>query len=375
MSQFEARVKTTLDLSGIDSQLQKISKKQITLTNVKIGNIDLSSLQSQGAKAGQALGNSIAKSTQAAANRLKTALDTKKFTADLASVRSQYQKLSTTGATLDKSIGKNYSSLQKLKNEITSMASSGTASTEQMVAKYNEYNTLLATTQNQLKTARSEQQALNAQLKQFASASQVATTQNKMNQFLNSGTKAAKEYGSEVRRLVNELNELSSKGSVKASDLQRINESFNAINQGAKAAGKNVTTFGAKLKGAFSKLTQYVGASTVIYGSIRAIKSGINEVVELDNALVDLKKTSSATTKELNDFYYSANDSAKKYGTSTKDIIQGAADWSRLGYNLKDSQIMSEVSSIFKSISPGMTIEKANDGLISVMKAKDCLVA
>ena len=43
--------------------------------------------------------------------------------------------------------------------------------------------------------------------------------------------------------------------------------------------------------------------------------------------------------------------------------------WSRLGYNLKDSQIMSEVSSIFKSISPGMTIEKANDGLISVMKA------
>lgn len=49
--------------------------------------------------------------------------------------------------------------------------------------------------------------------------------------------------------------------------------------------------------------------------------------------------------------------------------------WSRLGYNLKDSQTMSEVSSIFKSISPGMTIEKANDGLISVMKAKDCLVA
>ena len=43
--------------------------------------------------------------------------------------------------------------------------------------------------------------------------------------------------------------------------------------------------------------------------------------------------------------------------------------WSRLGYNLKDSQTMSEVSSIFKSISPGMTIEKANDGLISVMKA------
>lgn len=49
--------------------------------------------------------------------------------------------------------------------------------------------------------------------------------------------------------------------------------------------------------------------------------------------------------------------------------------WSRLGYNLKDSQTMSEVSSIFKSISPGMSTEMANDALISVMKAKDCLVA
>lgn len=37
--------------------------------------------------------------------------------------------------------------------------------------------------------------------------------------------------------------------------------------------------------------------------------------------------------------------------------------------NLKDSQTMAEVSSIFSSISPGMDIETATDGLVSAMKA------
>lgn len=383
MANFEAKVKATLDLSGIDSQLQKISSKQIVLKNVKIGNVDLSSLQramqSAGNKAGSTLSRSMSKSMSKSMSANKTYTTfAKKWNADMAkaektfrqqsisanlqSVKTSYQGIANSGNALNTTIQGNIKRLGELEGEMNRLYSSGAANTNAMTIAYRQYNELLATTKNQIKMVSGE-------MKEFASASQITTTQTKLSSFLQSGTKAAKAYGSQIKELQTRLTNLGKSGKVPISALKEIESEFKMIQVKSAAAGQNVATFGTKLKGAFGKLANYVGASTAIYGSIRTIKNGINEVVELDNALVDLKKTSNATKQELDDFYYSANDSAKKYGTTTKDIIQGAADWSRLGYNLKDSQTMSEVSSIFKSISPGMSIEKANDGLISVMKA------
>lgn len=60
---------------------------------------------------------------------------------------------------------------------------------------------------------------------------------------------------------------------------------------------------------------------------------------------------------------------AKQYGTSTKQIIQSAADWSRLGYDIADSETMSKLSAQFAAISPGVDVEEATSGLVSAMKA------
>ena len=79
----------------------------------------------------------------------------------------------------------------------------------------------------------------------------------------------------------------------------------------------------------------------------------------------------SATAYELKQFYFESNDIAKQLGATTQEVIQAAADWSRLGYAIKDAETMAKTSSIFASISPGMDIETATDGLVSAMKAFD----
>ena len=56
------------------------------------------------------------------------------------------------------------------------------------------------------------------------------------------------------------------------------------------------------------------------------MENGIKTVVALDDALVDLQKTTTATPQQLNAFYNEANGIAKQYGTTTQQIIQGAAD-------------------------------------------------
>lgn len=433
MSFFEAKVQATLDTSKFQSEIKKLENKairfnnvsfntaklqstvgktKITLNNVKIDtsklgaqvrqalnqpfNIqitgaDASKLSAQLKTAGQSAGQNLQRSiTQGVDNASKSAsqfakkydkalsaVSTGKLEANLESVKAKFEGVRNSISELpsasaftdmDSGIQKNIKSLGDLTTQMHELSSKGEAGQQELVSTFEQYNSVLATTKNQLSTASSE-------MRQFATASQVAASQTKMEQFLNSGTKAAKEYGDKVRTLSEELKNLSSQGKVSASDLSRINNEFAVINSEAKVSGNTVQTFGSKLKAGLGKFANYVGASTMIMGSINTIKKGVNEVVELDNALVDLKKTSDGTTSQLDEFYYSANDIAKELGTSTKEVIQSAADWSRLGYSLKDAETMSRVSSIFQSISPGMDIEMANDGLISAMKAKYCLVA
>ena len=106
------------------------------------------------------------------------------------------------------------------------------------------------------------------------------------------------------------------------------------------------------------------------YDFIRYARNAINAVVELDNALIDLKKTTTMNNVQLEDFYYSSNDVAKQMGVTTQEIIDQASAWSRLGYSSQETATqMSQLSSQFSSISPGMDTEQAQSGLVSIMKA------
>lgn len=110
------------------------------------------------------------------------------------------------------------------------------------------------------------------------------------------------------------------------------------------------------------------------YKIIEMIQKGVNIVKELDTALVDLRKTTTMSSTDLKDFYSDANEAAKEYGVTTKQIIDQASSWSRLDYSDKNSATeMAKLSSQFATISPGMDIDKATTGLVSTMKAKLCL--
>lgn len=222
---------------------------------------------------------------------------------------------------------------------------------------------------NTLSVAKSEFKALKQEAAQYASAADVSILKSKMEAWLTKNTKAAKTYGAAIKGLISELDSMAAKGGVLATENKRIASSFKQIDAAAGAAGLKGRTFFQSVGKAAQSLGRYFGVSTLIYRSIATLRQGINDVIDLDTALVDLQKTAKATSEELSSFYYDANEQAKEFGVTTKEIISSAADWSRLGYSLNDSKTMAQVSSIFKSISPGMDIDTATNGLVSTMKA------
>ena len=153
--------------------------------------------------------------------------------------------------------------------------------------------------------------------------------------------------------------------------LEELNAELSKLKYKLQESGKTgksfFSTVGAQLKSMNSRLLAYYFS---MYDFIRYARYAINAVVELDNALLDLKKTTTMTDQQLENFYSTSNDIAKKMGVTTAQIIEQASAWSRLGYSSEEAATtMAQLSSQFASISPGMETDQAQEGLVSIMKA------
>lgn len=158
--------------------------------------------------------------------------------------------------------------------------------------------------------------------------------------------------------------------------LTQLSNETNTINNNMKKLNATMSQT-ANASGIFAKLGQsiksafsFMSASMIFYQIANQVRSMPRDIIKLDTALVDLRKTTSMTTDELNEFYKTSNEMAKSLGVTTEEIINQASAWSRLGYSTKEqAETMAEVSAIFKSISPDMSMDEATDGLVSSMKA------
>lgn len=393
MSDFRVRIVAELDTSKIPSSIKKIEKEKIVLnnftlntkglgtkiqqalngqkftlnlTNVKVDNLS-TQIAGQMRNAGNQAGQQF---SQSMLNKINSQINNGGIDASIAKVTQKFNQLnaavdnmgsgSNTTALRDKlkSLENEFRTLHTLQKEFTK----GNMSEGELVSKYEKFNNTLLKIKNSMTV-------VSAETKQFASAMEVATLRNKMESWLNNNTKAAKVYGTQIQNCINKLDHLSAQGNVFTADANQIAADFKRVDMAAESAGLKGKSFGSSISGAFKSITRYVGVSTLIYSAFNAIKSGVQDVVSLDTALVDLQKTTDATSNQLKEFYFSANDTAKQLGATTEEVIQAAADWSRLGYSIKDAQTMAKVSSIFSSISPDIDIEKATDGLVSAMKA------
>jgi len=152
--------------------------------------------------------------------------------------------------------------------------------------------------------------------------------------------------------------------------------SMKKMSVSSKYLKNEASNFGKAIDSIKSKVGQLATYWTAMYINpyqfINVIRKAVRTITELDTALVDLRKTAKMSSSELTGFYYDANDTAKQMGVSTKEILSQSAAWSRLGYSNKESATeMAKLSSQFASISPGLDVDNATNGLVSVMKAFD----
>ena len=184
------------------------------------------------------------------------------------------------------------------------------------------------------------------------------------------------KYSAEAKAGLNTLLEQLKSGDPSI-NLRKITEEIIKIENAEIAAGRAGKSLWDIFKtkstyGFIGQMQSYLSMYVGFYGMVNAVKKSISTITELDTALVDLKKTTVMNENQLENFYYDSNNVAKQMGVTTKEIIDQASAWSRLGYSSQETATtMAKLSSQFASISPGMSTDEAQEGLVSIMKAFD----
>lgn len=221
------------------------------------------------------------------------------------------------------------------------------ADMQSVIAKFQQLDTQFKQISNSARELKSSMSAENSMQREAQNAEllieKVKKLRAEMEAYKSANSKAMKStatnsngvtYSAEIDSLISKLKNASS---VSKEELNKISASFRTMKAEIKSAGLEGGTILSDLWANIKKFSNWMGITMVTASIAREIRGMFTDVAELDEALIDLRKTFGGTAEDLQKFYYESNNIAKQLGITTKEVIEQASAWSRLGsgYNLR----------------------------------------
>lgn len=198
------------------------------------------------------------------------------------------------------------------------------------------------------------------------------TIRNQINKFGNFNPKAIRStqsfsntstYADEYRRIQDMANDASLAGN--ADKVNELTAAFKNFEQKARAAGLTSNKFfvdmGSQLK---MVLNRYIS----LYAVIGYIRKMVENVKNLDEAMINLRRVTDETESGYVAFLEKANKQASELKVTTSELVQQTYQWSKLGYELDDALTLSKASTIFSKVAD-ITEEQSLKNLITILKA------
>ena len=310
------KIKPVIDLASSKQEMQNLAvQMQKVLSDIGI-NIDTSKITSSINKVVQDM-----QSVSAKAGKIGINIDTGSYASKVDSVIAKTQKWTDTNGNARISTTNLQTALNNLNTAYANMTATG-GNTEANQRALIEAEKQLGI---QIQDVTNKVTTMNANL---ATDHSVQSLLHKYQDFYNKNTAAHRKWGAELKAGIAEL---SSGMPVSLQRAQQLEQGIYRIGNAAAQAGKLGLSGFDKLKQGMQKFSYWTSSTFMVMKAIQEVRQAVTSVRELDTALVDLTKTTTMTKSQLEQFYYTANDTAKQMGVTTKEIIDQAAAWSRLG--------------------------------------------
>lgn len=176
-------------------------------------------------------------------------------------------------------------------------------------------------------------------------------------------TKAAKNQILEWIRTIESADELT------RDDLNNINAQFKQLDTNMRMSGRLGLSFGDSIKKGIASFSAWLPATTIVMGTINTIKTGIRDVREFDDSLLELSKVSDLSAEGLARVTDEAYKLGDRVGRTGRQVVDAVTEFKRAGFELNDSMDMAESALVMTNVAEGIddTADAAGT-LISVLK-------
>lgn len=295
---------------------------------------------------------------QKSANNINLKFDNGTYEKEMNDVSNSLRKL-------DNASDKTKASMKELNaafKELQAARVSGDA--KSIVSSEQKYQQALKKTKNQIDINIKAEKQLRDQEKLVQGKKKLSAD---MGSWLRDNSKAAKQFGRQIRELQTELKNCDS---IK---FNGIKQQFNTIKSEAKAAGLTGQTFFDDIKGKISEVSTYLIGGSLLYQIPQVMSEAFENVKNIDSAMTELKKVTDETAGSYQKFLSKdAVGVAKEVGASIDDVVNSTADFARLGYTFDESIDLARTANIYNVVGDGLkSVEDATQSVVSTMKAFD----
>ena len=186
----------------------------------------------------------------------------------------------------------------------------------------------------------------------------------KIDQIIAKNSAMGEDFESRFKALKNELKDAQSIDAV-----QKIVAEVNKLESELINAGKTGKSFFDQIKQRLRDInSKYIAQYFSFQDIIRYARQAITNVIELNDAFIELSKVSNTSLKSLEADFQSYASTAKDIGGTITDTINATSDWARMGYSVPDSKELARVAMLYKNVGDGIDISQANESLISTLQ-------
>lgn len=162
---------------------------------------------------------------------------------------------------------------------------------------------------------------------------------------------------SEVREKVKQLN----------LELQKLDQ--NARMKGLQVGNKNIMSFGESIKATATKLGIFVSTAMVLNQVQRSIRDATSYIIELDSAMVNLRKVTDETSQTYERFLGRMHDVALQLGTQSNLMVDATTNWAKTGKNLEEASKLAENTILLTKVGDIDNVNTAQQYMVAPLKA------
>ena len=164
--------------------------------------------------------------------------------------------------------------------------------------------------------------------------------------------------GSEITREV-------SKGNT---GLKQLENTIKSCSKAFQSGNKDVMSFGQYLQNALGKIGIYASTAIVFRKLFTEMKDGVSSVIELEDAMVSLRRVCNESDEAMKQFQSTATSTAQTLGVTASEYVDAVTSFKKMGYELAEAQELATTLTKYNLAGDIDNLEEATTGVISILK-------